>query len=279
MPETWWLEGNLGYLIIEEIGAVDITEVAPGVATTTLPDPDDRDPFVLAYQAATHVQPAEWLRMGVRGSYYDYHNLSIRDAAILSDLGNGGDAIDQNPLFSELPVCPRGSERCYFERRRAAGRIQQSVVDLYMRITPTENWPVTPFVQYSTLSNTTEDDGWGVGIEIGRPEVLQVRAMWAAVERNSTVALFTDSDLFDGVTNAKGWQVSIARKLSPNVTLRITYYSSQVKQRECVAVVDDDLPALFCDSASVEALATAFDFKQAGLEHRKRIQLDLTAEF
>ena len=66
LPDTWWIEANFGYLIIGEVGAVDVTEVSPGVATTTLPEPDDRDPFLLAYQVATHVQPTDWFRIGLR---------------------------------------------------------------------------------------------------------------------------------------------------------------------------------------------------------------------
>jgi hypothetical protein len=276
LPEEWWFEGNFGFLVIEEIGSVTTTTLEPGVATTTLPDPDDRDPFILAYQGGTYVEPTEWFKMGIRGAYYDYHNLSIRDAAILADLGNGGDAIEQNPLFSELPQVD-----AFFQRARAAGRIQQSVVDVYMRFRPFgEDWPITPFAQYTTLNSaTTELDGWGFGIQIGTPEVLELRAMWARLERNSTVALFTDSDLFDGFTNAKGWHVSIARKLSPNVTLRLTYYSAEVAEEVCVAVAEKGRPALFCDAATAEALNTAFDFRNAYLNHRKRIQIDLTAEF
>jgi hypothetical protein len=135
-------------------------------------------------------------------------------------------------------------------------------------------------VQYTTLSSAeTEPDGWGFGVQIGTPEILEFRAMWAQLDRNSTVALFTDSDLFDGFTNAKGWHVSLARKLSPNVTLRLTYYSAQVNQEVCVAVEEKGRPALFCDSATAQALNTAFDFRNASLDHRKRIQIDLTAEF
>ena len=47
IPETWWTEVNLGFLVLEEVGQVNLTQTAPGLATTTLPDNDDRDPFVL----------------------------------------------------------------------------------------------------------------------------------------------------------------------------------------------------------------------------------------
>jgi hypothetical protein len=288
VPETWWTEVNVGYLVLEEVGAVDTTQTSPGFATTTLPDIDDRDPFLLAYQIGTYLDPSQWVRLGLRGSYYDYHNLSIRDAFILADLGNGGDAILQNPAFSELsqfcsvdPQTGQRSEGCFFQRARSAGRIQQGVLDAFVTFEPFgEKWPVTPFAQYTTLlSSSTESDGWGFGIEIGKPEVLQVRAMWAQLGRNSTVALFTDSDLFDGYTNAKGWYVSVARKLSDHVTLRLSYYSARVARRECVAIEEQGRPALFCDSATAEALSTAADFRRTSLEHRKRIQIDLTAEF
>jgi len=288
LPEVWWTEANVGFLVLEEVGGVTITQTSPGVATTTLPDLDDRDPYALAYQIATYAKPHEWVKLGLRGSYYDYRNLSIRDAFILADLGNGGDAILQNPAFSELPgfcevdeMTGSRSAGCFFQRGRSAGRISQGVIDAFITFTPFgEKWPITPFAQYTTLlSATTEPDGWGFGIQIGTPEVLQVRAMWAQLDRNSTVALFTDSDLFDGYTNAKGWYISAARKLSDHVTLRLSYYSAQVNQQLCVAVEEQGRPALFCDSATTQALSTAADYRRTSLEHRKRIQIDLTAEF
>ena len=276
LPETWWTEANIGFLVLGEVGSVTTTQTAPGVATTTLPNPDDRDPYVLAYQLGTYANPHEWVQMGLRGSYYDYRNLSIRDAFILADLGNGGDAILQNPAFSELSTLSE-----FWQRPVSAGHIKQGVVDAYVTFTPFgEKWPITPFAQYTTLlSATTEPDGWGFGIQIGTPETLQVRAMWAQLQRNSTVALFTDSDLFDGYTNAKGWYVSAARKLSDHVTLRLSYYSARVDQPLCVAVEEEGKPALFCDSATSQALSTAADFRRTSLDHRKRIQIDLTAEF
>jgi hypothetical protein len=288
LPETWWTEANLGFLVLEEVGQVDITQTAPGIATTALPDIDDRDPYVLAYQLATYVKFDEWGEAGLRGAYYDYRNLSIRDAFILADLGNGGDAIINNPAFSELSLfcvvdemTGSRSSGCFFQRPRSAGRITQGVVDAFFTFKPFgEKWPITPFFQYtSLLSASTEGDGYGLGIEIGTPEILQFRAMWAKLERNSTVALFTDSDLFDGFTNAKGWHVSLARKLSDNVTLRLTYYSSRVENPLCVAVEEKNRSALFCDSATAQALSTAADYRRTSLDHRKRIQIDLTAEF
>jgi hypothetical protein len=276
LPETWWTEANLGFLVLEEIGSVTVTQTTPGFYTTTTPDLDDRDPYVLAYQLGTYAKPHEWLKFGLRGSYYDYRNLSIRDAFILADLGNGGDAILENPAFRELSEVSE-----FFQRGRSAGRIKQGVLDAFITFTPFgEKWPITPFAQYTTLlSATTEPDGWGFGLQVGTPEVLQVRAMWAQMNRNSTVALFTDSDLFDGYTNAKGWYISAARKLSDHVTLRLSYYSARVDQQFCVAVEEEGKPALFCDSATSQALSTAADYRRTSLDHRKRIQIDLTAEF
>lgn len=277
VPERWWIDANFGAFVIGEIGAIDITSADDQTAQPDLPDVDDRDPYVLAYQLGTSLRPFGWAQLGLRGSYYDYRNLSIRDAAILADLGNGGDAIEQNPLFSTLPEFSE-----YFQRPRAAGRITQGVVDAYVRVTPFgEKWPVLAFAQYSTLlSASTEPDGWGFGIEIGTPEIVRVRAMWARLERNSTVALFTDSDLFDGYTNAKGWQISIARQLSEHITLELTYRSSQVAERECFAITEQGRPAVFCDAATAQNLnGDAFDFRESYIQHRKRIQVDLIAEF
>jgi hypothetical protein len=282
IPETWWADVNIGFLVLEEIGQVNTEATSPGFATVTLPDIDDRDPYAMAYQISTQGRH-DWFGWGLRGSYYDYRNLSIRDSFILADLGNGGDAILQNPAFSELSALDQ-FDQAFYQRPRSAGQIKQGVVDAYMSFTPFgETWAVRPFVQYTTLlSASTEPDGYGFGIELGNIEVLQIRAMWAKLERNSTVALFTDSDLFDGFTNAEGWNVSVARKLSDHVTLRLSYYSARVANRTCVAIdkyAGTTQPALFCDSATAEALSTTADFRKTSLDHRKRIQIDLTAEF
>jgi hypothetical protein len=74
----------------------------------------------------------------------------------------------------------------------------------------------------------------------------------------------------------------VARKLSDHVTLRLSSYSARVAERRCLAIEaygEAATPALFCDSATAEALSTAADFRRTSLHHRKRIQIDLTAEF
>ena len=65
LPETWWTEVNIGFLVLDEIGSVNVTQTStPGLYTTRLPNNDDRDPYVMAYQISTHVKLDDWLQVG-----------------------------------------------------------------------------------------------------------------------------------------------------------------------------------------------------------------------
>ena len=50
--------------------------------------------------------------------------------------------------------------------------------------------------------------------------------MYASIGRNATMALFTDSDMFEGFTNAKGWYFAAERQLWRGVRVRGAYMIS-----------------------------------------------------
>jgi hypothetical protein len=72
-----------------------------------------------------------------------------------------------------------------------------------------------------------EDTAWGLGLEIGSAkEIVSLGAGFFHVEANSVVAQFTDSDLFDGFTNRRGWMFYASRRLFPGVDLNVTFFDS-----------------------------------------------------
>jgi hypothetical protein len=207
----------------------------------------------------------------VRGSYYAYENLDFRFVHALQDLGNGGEAVERNPWFSFLSGSP------LFESGRSEGRLQQGVIDLYSTFTPFgERFALTPFFQFTTLlSAESEDHGYAFGLELGDESLLELTVMYARLDRNSTVALFTDSDIFDGRTNARGWFVQLERRLTPFMKLRAAYVDSRQRREQCLGFEEGTL-GLTCDLGSTEPLLGAF--YKTSLD-RERIQLDLLVDF
>jgi hypothetical protein len=280
LPEELWWDTAAGLFILDENGSIttDSDADGDGFVSPILPDLDDRDAFLWGVQTGFH-----WAlggggdRLGVRGSFYDYQHLDARDAALLYDLGNGGDAIDDDPLFVFSSDCvnpPDLQTRC--EDGGANGRIQQGVIDLYARLIPFgERFPITPFAQYTTLlSADTEDDGFGFGVDFGRPELVELTVMWAKLERNAAVSAFVDSDFFDGFTNTEGWYVSARRRINDFLTVRATYSSTRLAEESCELASED---VLLCDTTAVLPLIGLY--RETSVDHRKRFQIDLTAEF
>ena len=63
---------------------------------------------------------------------------------------------------------------------------------------------------------------WGFGVEAGDPKkIVRLGVGYNHVEANAVSALYTDSDMFDGKTNRRGWTVYGFRELSPNIEARL----------------------------------------------------------
>ena len=223
------------------------------------PTPTTATPSSSPTRSATHVQPTTGFRWACAAPTT---TTTTFGSATPPSSRTSATAATRSCTTRSSASCPtaRRIRELLLPARHAAGHIQQGVVDLYITVHAVRRaWPITPFVQYTTLlSADTEGDGWGVGIEIGTPEILQFRAMWAKLERNSTVALFTDSDLFDGFTNAKGWHVSVARKLSrPRDPAAHLLLLPGERSGPAWRSSRKDKPALFCDSASAQTLSAS----------------------
>jgi hypothetical protein len=76
-----------------------------------------------------------------------------------------------------------------------------------------------------------EDFAWGTGIDIGDPDRwVQLGLAYYDIEANAVVANFTDSDIVNGATNARGFVVTLRRDLLEGVEMRLTYFDHDSKK-------------------------------------------------
>jgi hypothetical protein len=266
VPEQFWLEANGGVFTIQEQSTLTINySPSTQTAVAALPNIDQQNPFLLAIQGGFNGRPLSWIQAGVRTSYYAAEHIGTRMAAAMEDLGNGGAAIDRNPL-----LLPFGGSN-----GKSAGRTQEIVVDTYATFTPFgERFGITPFAQFMTIPNAkSEDTGFTLGFDFGSVDLVKLTLMYAWIQRNATLSLFTDSDLFEGFTNAKGWYVSAERQLWRGVRVRGAYMLSQELNEECHDASKD---IHLCDTASqINALGA---YRHTTLD-RNRWQLDVMVDF
>lgn len=276
IPERLDVTAAFGAFLIDEIGDVTVDNASETAPSIVEPDLDNEDPYMFAYQLGIHAQPLDWLELGGRASYYDLQKLGARFSAALMDYGNGGEAVHHNPIYN-LFIAP-GAD--YYETGKARGELREFVGDLFFSVVPFENrfgemFKVTPFFQWMTILNAAhQDKGWVLGVDIGTPDILKLSIISAKIERNATVSIFTDSDFFDGVTNARGWGVSLERRLTKFMKLRGTYLNSRQAEEECAAS-SHGLPGAFCEFANDSRLRA---FRKTSSD-RERWQLDLTVDF
>ena len=270
IDEKLWMDARSAFFTLQERDIITLNgfDSTTNTVDPVLPDIDQQNPFLIGFQGGLYARPLPWLQPGVRVSYYDLQGIGTRLAAAMEDLGNGGTAIDKNPLFRLL-----GPTNPLFENGKSDGRTKELVVDAYATMTPWgERWSITPFFQWMSLIDAnSENDGFAVGADLGTPDFLKLTVMYAWIGRNATISLFTDSDAYEGLTNVKGWYVAAERNLTKGVRLRGAYMLSHQLQANC----DENVDAL-CDTAtSVKVLAP---YRQTTLD-RSRWQLDLLVDF
>jgi hypothetical protein len=272
LPDKLWLDTRGGFFTIQERSSITLSgfDASTGEIDPSLPDIDEQNPFLLGIQTGIHTQPVSWVRAGARVSYYDIQGIGTRMAAAMEDLGNGGAAIDNNPLFRLL-----GPTNPLFEDGSSSGRTKELVIDANARFTPWgERWAIAPFFQWMSLINAdSENQGWAVGADLGNPDLLKITVMYASIGRNATVSLFTDSDAYEGFTNAKGWYVAAERNLWRGVRLRGAFMRSKQLRANCDL---EDQSLALCDTATQDARLSPF--RETTLD-RYRWQLDVMVDF
>ena len=270
VPERFWLEANGGVFTYQEQSQITVTQTSGTTAVAALPNIDQQNPILFGIQGGFNGRPTSWLQAGVRTSFYDFQHIGTQVSAAMMDLGNGGEAIDNNPTFRLAgPTSP------IFQNGKSSGRTRELVVDAYATFTPWgERYAITPFGQWMTLLDAkSEDNGFAAGFDFGSLDLVKLTLMYAWIERNATIALFTDSDLFEGFTNAKGWYVAAERQLWRGVRVRGAYMFSQELNEECHAAEKN--PRL-CDTAT--QISVLGPYRRTTLD-RNRWQLDFMVDF
>jgi hypothetical protein len=153
--------------------------------------------------------------LGMRASYYDWRNLQ-------NDSGTSG-FFARSAALGNLPSMFDPGTRLFES-------------SAYLTVSAIPAWPATvwgTFIQNLEADRAVvagipigaEDNAWGAGIETGDPKIwARLGVAYHHVEANSVPALYTDSDLFDGLTNRQGWMVYGARELATNTELRLTLF-------------------------------------------------------
>jgi hypothetical protein len=177
---------------------------------------------VWGFQLGGSTAVAEKLTVGARASLYDWGNVSSDpNFALATPVTN-----PSSQRFGNLPTA--------FEDDVRIGE-----TSAFLRFAGIDEWPV---LAWGTLAyNFTAEAGtvsgvrvgpdaaaWGLGVEIGDPKSWFLLGVeYSYVPANAVLALYTDSDMFDGFTNREGWGVYIARELAASTELRLTLWDGE----------------------------------------------------
>jgi hypothetical protein len=193
--EMWDLYLNSGYYVADE-------------------NSSSKDPAVVGVQGGFDVNPTENVTMGARASYYKWVSLNSGFYGRGESFGNvdGGLSSDDS--------------------------VQVGEGAWYVKYAGLENWPMLLFGHFAMNFDaekttqlgvrTAKDDlGWGGGLELGdKKKFVKIGGGWYRVEANFWPAQFTDSDLFDGYTNRKGWTFYVSRQIAKATDLNVTLFKS-----------------------------------------------------
>ena len=180
---------------------------------------DTKDPKVFALQLGGTSRLRGGTELGLRASGYEWRSL---DELFIED-----------PSPSDDSAVELGNLRSAFD-----GRARIAELSGFVRFSPRERWPgllygtwVRNFTADSAVIGgfdlDSEDTAWGVGLEVGRASALAKLGLgFFHIEANAVVAPFTDSDLFDGRTNRRGWMFYVSRDLVEGVSLKLEYLDS-----------------------------------------------------
>jgi hypothetical protein len=198
--ENLTLFSNAGYFIVKENG-------------TSI------DPHVLGIQAGTLFAANEDVELGARLAWYSWRSL---DPAFFARAAAFGSILDG--LTDGAPT-------------QAADDYNTGDLSLYVKLNHIDGWPILIYGQIAKNFDAAssdlfgsagkEDTGWGVGVEVGdKKKLVMLGVGYFSFEANFWPAQFTDSDLFDGFTNRKGWAFYGAREILPNTELSVQLFFS-----------------------------------------------------
>ena len=163
------------------------------------------DPHVLGLQGGFGYSPFESVDTGMRASWYSWGS-------------QGGDANFETTEASFGNLTPNDF----------------SVLETsaYVRFKQIQGWPIllsAGIAQNISAENVAgagkQDVGWNAGLEVGDKKRVALFGLgYYHEEANFAPAQFTDSDLFDGYTNRKGWMFYAQRQLLENTDVQVTFF-------------------------------------------------------
>jgi hypothetical protein len=184
-----------------------------------------KDPYVVGVQLGGETKLGENLEGGLRTTGYWWRSLDADFAERAQASGNLPSAFDRGHArigdvtaflefggLEEWPILVYGTA------------IKNFLADdaLLPSGTTADGDPIGPL-----LGVDEEDLAWGIGLEIGDARKwFKLGGGFFHVEANAVIAQFTDSNLFDGFTNRRGWVVYGSRQLARRTELKITFYDS-----------------------------------------------------
>jgi hypothetical protein len=198
--EDLTLFGNGGYFIVKENGS-------------------NVDPHVLGLQGGALFAVNEQVELGARLAWYSWRSLDDPFFTRAAAFGSILDGLTDGAPTNE------------------AGAYNTGDLTAYVKLNMIENWPILFYGQiaknFDAVSSDIfgsagkEDTGWGVGVEVGdKKKYVMLGVGYFSFEANFWPSQFTDSDLFDGFTNRKGWAFYGSREILPNTELSVQLFVS-----------------------------------------------------
>ncbi len=182
----------------------------------------DTEAKVFGFQLGGSTALAEKLTVGARASFYDWANVSADPNFAI----NSTSSSNSNQRFGNLPTA--------FDDDVHVGE-----TSAFVSWSGIEGWPAlvwgTVAYNFTAEAGTvngvrvgSEAAAWGVGIEIGDPKALVLLGVtYNYIPANAVLALYTDSDMFDGYTNREGFGVYLARELAANTELKLSLWDGE----------------------------------------------------
>ena len=226
--DGWSTNLDVGYFVIDENSS----------------DPA-KDPAVIAVQLDDKIEINDEITFNSHLSYQAFRKLD----ADFFDRVTDGDGSGYNGNTDSL------SSNNHIDLIEFQGGTTLKLVD---------NWPITIWgnVVYNFSAdsvgggNGKQNLGYGVGVEAGdKKACARVGVAYYELEADAVPANLHDSDVFDGRSNGKSWQVYVKRQILENTDFTIESFFSEP--------LDDDVIA----------------FQEAAPNDRVRIRFDITVKF
>ncbi len=229
-----------------------------------------KDPHLFGAQLGGELALNDVVQVGARGTYYQFGSLN-EDFLCRGFDGDNCDGSDGATSAGGNVLSDAGVSGLL---GNATGKGGMDVVEggVYLRWSGSEWFPITVYGNWAqnldakSVSGTfgavaggadPEDTAWGAGLEIGDKKKWALLGVgYWEIEANAFPSQLIDSDLFDGLTNRKGWAFYASRQLFANTELNLTLFRSDE--------IEDDLVA------QAESVSDA---------ERLRLQTDLVFKF